>query len=150
MCLHTKQLKPFTAKKDIHVFKLVCKLLFSDDFRSPFQSFIYTVNEFNRTELLFSKSVSSFDPIATSDRDSMASNGIKFITISSGFHAISTKLRVKTTNISELTLIDAIIPKGSLYYKDNTGLIVSNQIIITNKAFDIKELTKNIRLNKKK
>jgi len=51
-----------------------------------------------------------------------------FLTVDEGFHSMKTLDRMPYTRGH--LVVKCTIPKGSEYYKDQTGLIVSNQIVI--------------------
>lgn len=60
-----------------------------------------------------------------------------------GFHSMS-RARLKNCKLNtEQIITECTIPKGSLYYRDKTGLIVSNQIIV-NKITSCSTLTKDL------
>ena len=50
-----------------------------------------------------------------------------------GFHSALSKKRFKELAYCNSSIYKCVIPKGSEYYENLSGLIVSNQIIIKNK-----------------
>lgn len=150
MCLITRQEKAKIAKKDIEVYKEVIEVYKeveiyssiinsnSNIINSKVQGFQYIIGKKYSTELA-PKSISGLRiGIDFKVQDEIVSRiysqicyayGHIIITndnikvISKGFHSFKTKNRSHYNAI-------CIIPKGSEYFEDETGLIVSNQIII--------------------
>lgn len=57
--------------------------------------------------------------------------------IGAGYHSANTFQRLKDENMHAYYVIyECIIPKGSLFYVDETGLIVSNNLIVTEKKLN--------------
>ena len=142
MCLITEQKKAKIAKKDIKVYKEV--EIYSNIISSMVQGFQYIIGKKYSTELT-PKPVSGLrigidfkvqdEIVAMAYPQVFCAYGYRITTndnikvISEGFHSFKTKARSYYNAI-------CIIPKGSEYFEDKTGLIVSNQIII-------KEIIKN-------
>lgn len=125
MCLVTHQTEPLIAQKDIRAYKL-----FRKDLSSPHQGFQYERGKLYKTEFTFEVPGRWNGEFHYYDHEAI--NYYEMIdpqlSIEKGFHG--------AINISRLGLkphqiiIKYIIPKGSKYYLDGTGLIVSDQILI--------------------
>ena len=128
MCLITNWKSPRMAKKDIVVFKnFDCE--FEDGLLSPYQGHVYQRYELNITNMVADNKFSTYMGYAVLNAypDCTEYNN-PYTHVHEGFHAY-TNLDYSRRYSTGLTT-KCIIPKGSLYYKDKTGLIVSNQIII--------------------
>ena len=55
------------------------------------------------------------------------------ISYAQGFHSAMSQDRFKELSYYNSSIYECVIPKGSEYYENLSGLIVSNQIIIKNK-----------------
>jgi len=149
MCLITEQKKAKIAEEDITVYKEV--IIGDEKCMSPIHGFEYKFNKLYTSATLRPKSIIglrfaddfSIHDIRTgvyyfSDKKVNIAGGevvidnkcCDYVVISKGFHAYTNFERDKDINVK------CIIPKGSEYFEDATGLIVSNQIII-------KEIIKN-------
>lgn len=138
MCLVTRQIKPITTKKDLVVFKDVeegfdnagiCKSLYF--------YFEWRKNVLNTTDLCVTR-IRPYD-FRPPDHNNPNNyfDGIahlfyvkdkrKLTEVSNGFHAVLTKKRLTQPCYSRVKFL---IPKGSLIFKDATGLIVSNQMML--------------------
>ena len=121
MCLQTYHKNPYTANKDIVVYKILLKSFFGE-IVSPYLGFVYKLRTLYSTSL--------------SVRQSLYSN--KLYLIDEGLHAYTSidKAEKEITYFSRANIYRCIIPKGSLYYvneKDNE--IVSNQLIVKRKLW---------------
>lgn len=129
MCLITTQKKPLVATEDIKVYKLLNK-----DMSTLYVDYRYKPDILLKTQVRQSDDWSCFDDI---DYDYLNKNfkgwtrGHKELKcFGQGFHAaLSIKRFLKTKSKSDI-IFPATVPKGSRYYLDATGLIVSNQIIV--------------------
>lgn len=135
MCLLTTWKKPKTAIEDIVVYKVleIKKLETSEIVLvSPYMFFTYNFNTLYTTEFEAEASDDPcpFDEEAQENRDNMINNGISYWAIGSGFHSALSEKRLQFNTSYYKKPFQGIIPAGSLYYEDSTGLIVSNQIII--------------------
>jgi hypothetical protein len=120
--------KPIKAIADIEVCKVVHMAI--DFCSSIYQNFYYSTNKLYQTEMKESIFGTVFDDI---DRDAY-DIGIDTKFITCGFHSATTRERLKShATFSHHRIVKCIIPKGSMYYVNLTGCVVSNQIIITNK-----------------
>ena len=134
MCLQTNWKEPKVAEKDILVYKLFEKGN-EKIVQSPYNYFNYTINKLYKTKIEETDDTSSFDEVAQMYLKNISRNGVK--SIGRGFHSIKSKKRVIDSGETEYICLKCIIPKGSLYYRGFTDLLVSNQIIITNKQVKI-------------
>lgn len=147
MCLLTATEVPSLVEEDLQVFKMF-RL---GTLTTVHRDFTYTLDQLFQTEMLLSKQGISSDQIAV---EAFLRMGLEFHCdwgrrlcylpkdcthsfVGQGFHSCDTEDRAArcklVTNIcpqDEIEIRTAIIPAGSLVYRDNTGLIVSNQIII--------------------
>ncbi len=124
--------KPIEATEDLEVFKaIVTYYQVEDCCSSIYQEFSYIFDKLYQTEMKESNDGNYFDSI---DKRAYLFPGSKTKFITNGFHSANTKQRLRDHIrycIQKIT--KCIIPKGSLYYINETGCIVSNQIILTNK-----------------
>lgn len=140
MCLITIQNDPCIAQEDLIVYKSFLKNTDENIFKTPFQFFTYEINKLYETEIKLVKKT-EFIGIEAFDNDSIDKSKLDFDVhkyinvISNGFHSLKYPDRIDTDSIGlfGLKIVECIVPKGSFYYTDNSGLIVSNKIIITNK-----------------
>lgn len=137
MCLITTQKESLIAKRDKKVYKIM-----KPDLISPFQGFKY------RYDKLYSTKIQKEDRFYWSCMDDVDETYLdnnhpgwkdgklpELICIGSGIHSALTKKRLQLTvdsmyHSKMMVIIKCTIPKGSEYYLDATGLVVSNQIII--------------------
>lgn len=133
MCLITEQKKAIRTTEDMIVWKVLRKeggCMFSM-YRS---GFYWELGVLYKQKLLKSKDPSAYDmavagaydidiwgPCAPQLRDKA------LVAIGAGFHACETKERIDTSFGFKRPFL---VPAGSLIYKDRTGLIVSNQIMM--------------------
>jgi hypothetical protein len=139
MCLVTRQIKPITTKKDLVVFKDVKTSDQYDNVKtSHYFFFIWEKGVVNKTEFGIEKQYPFDSPknkgvcVANPYFDRKSRNFYqkdtrKHTVIKEGFHAVLTKKRMIKPRYSKVAFL---IPKGSLIFKDATGLIVSNQMML--------------------
>lgn len=135
MCLVTTQKKQYYTKKDMVVYK---EVRFYDDnvVKSPYEYFFYEIGKLYETKFSFLNYGYCYDVIAEYDFDEIRINRIPFKIIAEGFHSFSNidriplHLKMPPALDYPVRLYECVIPKGSQYFKDRTGLIVSNKIII--------------------
>lgn len=138
MCLITEQKKPIKIRKDLTVYK---KVLY-DGFRisSPIQDFMWELNKLYQTELKDSYMVRYYGEFVydyylegyqeyPGDLYTFCKNK-GYRTIGKGFHSFNSFDTYKKFEGEIDSCVKCTIPKGSLIFKDKTGLIVSNQIIL--------------------
>jgi len=126
MCLITKWKKPKVAKKDIICFKTMRRI--EGAITSSFQFFEYELDKLYETEMAEDPSGGPHDYKDSKKLEEYVREGIPHKIISEGFHAALTIQRLGWIGFDYI--YKCIIPKNSLYYRDATGLIVANQIII--------------------
>ena len=131
MCLRTNWKSPRTAKRDITVYKLV-NIFVKGHYsliRSPYNPFTYEDGIVYRAEMSDTGDKWFFDDLDVNYWVDKLPSKI----IATGFHAATNRERINTYELICLPnrmIVEFIIPKGSLYYKDGNGLIVSNQIML--------------------
>lgn len=130
MCLITYQRKPKITKKDIVVLKEVYPTIYPEIYASMYMHFKWEKGVIKVQELSIDrvkmKCVYFYDNKA---KDAYPINYHSLVTsISEGFHAIEDKNREigKTKGIMK----EFLIPKGSLVFRDKTGLIVSDHMML--------------------
>jgi hypothetical protein len=152
MCLITKQKRPEILKEDLIVYKELnnCWDSTTNDYeiKSCLTSFKYELGVLYQTEIKESEIPRNFDtiawnlnfkPMSQKDRDllyeqysrlSDSTSDVRFFqelgykVYGAGFHSFESKYRTNDINY------ECVIPAGSEVYRDKSGLIVSNQIII--------------------
>ena len=141
MCLITTQSVPTILKKDKIVYKLLC-----DDYRSKFyKDYLYVPRILNTTEIKIAQDGDkwAFDKISSNhyfDNDNEYNfQDLRFY--GQGFHSINSLERyfnyIKNhPQSNDKILVKCIIPKGSEIYEDETGLLVSNKIIVTDNVLN--------------
>lgn len=156
MCWVTKNkkfIKKRIAKEDIFVKKLMSKSMDTKFVESPCFNMVW---EFGRCEK-YREKIAILKAL-----DLRCGNGILFddkklaYVIQQGFHSLSPTCNVKKINQNAVAfyeskkvfsffdysnsfiLVDAKIPKGSIYYENEQGEIVSNKLIILQeREFDV-------------
>lgn len=141
MCLLTYQKEPIILKEDKVVWK-VMKEEIAGKILTWFNNFYYTLNKLCKQPINIGDTVQAFDDpqyemyIDEIDHKTYILKE-NVISIDKGFHAFTDKrLARKYAPIGSTYkfLYKCIIPAGSEYYEDETGLCVSNQIIIVEKV----------------
>lgn len=136
MCLITKQKKPFIAQEDVICYKglsFYCNML-----RSPIQNFTWQLgklykNDLNVVNKIKKESIGCGCIFKYADNLSYkyySKLRVNLTIITTGFHSCNNIERLINMDYSSIKVYECIIPKGSLYFEDETGLLVSNQIII--------------------
>lgn len=132
MCLITEQKEPKTALEDMIVYKMVNRA----DYSSPYHDFIWEKNVLYKQEM-------TFVPKPSHDNMGFASNifyadeisndaycrKTDCIAVQKGFHAYKSIKRATQEGWGRIRK-DSLIPKGSLDFEDETGLIVANQMMM--------------------
>jgi hypothetical protein len=134
MCLITKQKRVKIAKEDIKCYKNLAETADSNTVRSIHYDFTWAMGKVEKTKLkrVFQKIIGA-DTVATDKYDvSRPDEEIlkEFTAIGPGFHACLTIKRARQNANGGTYQFEAIIPKGSRYYMDSTGLIVADQMMI--------------------
>lgn len=134
MCLLTYQTKPSIAKKNIRVYKVFIVLNKDNTLLSPYMHFKYTLNQLFVVNNAFfginTKNRSPFDNWATEVYRNRGDLLFNVQSYAEGFHSMFTLSRAKLGMRKDENIYECIIPKDSLYFEDETGLIISNQIIV--------------------
>lgn len=132
MCLITTQKRPKTAKEDFIVYKALNKNL-----TSPYSSFQYERGKEYATEIKESEDWTCYDPIdnywldnsfGTDWNVSPLTYNLK--SLGRGFHSALKQDRIDEEGCC---LFECVVPAGSKYYINGTGLCVSDKIIIKRK-----------------
>ena len=141
MCLLTYQKEPIILKEDKVVWKVMRKQT-SEGIPSYFNRFYYTLNTLYKEKINICNTVEAFDDAqcrkyveSVAIRTYILKKGV--ISIDKGLHSFTDKNLARyyaPSGSSYKSLYKAIIPAGSEYYEDETGLCVSNQIIIVEKV----------------
>lgn len=136
MCLITEQIEPFIAQENIEIRKL-CKII-NNEIYNYFDSwfFKYELNILYKTDMVANNiPENSFDLAVDGaynlTRKFFREEASKLTNVHEGFHSILKDCESRNWLFRRKTYVEGIVPKGSLYYLDKTGLIVSNQIILT-------------------
>ena len=147
MCLITRQQEPIILKEDLEVYKVI-RLSEKGVYKSFFYGdFEYELNKLYSTTILQTEDVDkvrAFDNevektynIAGSGFDSYKGvikelKNKTLFTYGQGFHSIVGRENTKRKEPRYLCrrIVKCIVPKGSEVYYDETGLCVSNQIIV--------------------
>ena len=132
MCLLTYQKEPIILEEDKIVWKKMDK--FEDKIFSVYFNFRWELNKLYEIEIKTTNYfVQTYDTIQY-DRyfDTEINNYRKgTIKLTKGFHSFNNKeYAIEDTKSSYYYLFECKIPKGSEYYEDETGLCISNKIII--------------------
>jgi len=124
MCLVTRQIKPKTMKKDLIVWKSV-KLDWSDRNKaySRYYEFEWTRGVIYEKDLVKTRSTwkeaEKYDYVVWVAYPDQTG---KFTSVSEGFHACKQERRGGAWD-------RFLIPKGALYFEDESGLIVANKMM---------------------
>ena len=134
MCLLTYQKEPIILKED----KVVWKLL-EEDLSASHTDFQYTLGVLNKQAIKFTTATIRFDDEQIMYQNESGKLLPNVVSIGEGFHSFYSEEYINLILARYATYRDcckfkAIIPAGSEYYGDETGLCVSNQIIIVEKV----------------
>ena len=127
MCLQTTWTEPKVAEKDLIVYKELIRSGIPDVYIAPYCPFKYELGKLYETEMQETDDDSSLDEDSSHWKQRLQDNDDYYKSIGPGFHSATSKKRLEATN---WCLMECIIPAGSLYYADGTGLLTSDQIII--------------------
>lgn len=137
MCLITNQKEPEILKEDLIVYKVL-----HENLGSPIQRFKYSKNTLYENEIEESKYPSFADNESQNFYNKRDLSMQKMLEIhdlkafGKGFHSVTTEKRALNyknqiyTIDPKYNVFSCIIPKGSEIYRDATGLIISNKLII--------------------
>lgn len=135
MCLITKQNKPIILKEDLIVYKLVRKWNSNKHYYSLNENFPYTFNELYKTTIEESTTWVFNDLISQKYYNYLIIKE-RFFCFGQGFHFYLTRKRAGLYQYGDSKgsyrhiMVKCLIPKGSKVIYDETGLGVSDQIII--------------------
>jgi hypothetical protein len=130
MCLITEQKKPIKIREDMTVYK---NFRFGENKESfkPWNyifKYSYKLNNLHAEEMTYDNCFQSWTDGITAEKYHDAKRE-EYTHVHKGFHSASTYKRAG--DLAQVgCIIKCIIPKGSLIFKDKTGLMVSNQIIL--------------------
>ena len=131
MCLITEQKRAKRIKEDMIVYKILT--LDGSVLRSKYMwNFIYEIGKEYKTKITkqpYNNHI-LFDTYVSSHYFYEAINENYLYAVEKGFHSCLQKERAAFHKIKDDKVFKCIVPKGSLVFKDATGLIVSNRIII--------------------
>lgn len=148
MCLITNQRTPYIAEKDIIVYKALMLTSHEDRVRPTYiVGFEYILGRLYNTIITNSTTeyacLDSEDSIAIEKAYDIPPspnamyrkakvNAGELMSYTNGFHSALDKdrLRDELYNHSSVHIFECIIPKGSEYYINASGLVISNAIII--------------------
>jgi hypothetical protein len=130
MCLVTKQKVAKIAKEDITCYKIL-----GANLRTPYMGYTYNVGKLYKVKLSvrWTNNWCSFD--AKTDKAYLRKSGGDMVVneIEKGFHAALKVDRLKDVwGVKRYGVFEFLIPTGSEYFRDKTGLIVSNRIMLVN------------------
>lgn len=142
MCLITRQKKAKIAKEDITCYKLVNSTSSTKKVCADNYDFEYTLGKLYQTEMVVNNIpqcyaddlVAEYYKFKPYTMDRVTKN---LIHVHEGFHSAISIQRFKDADYYicfNRICVECTIPKGSKYYKDGTGLLVSNKIIINKKV----------------
>ena len=128
MCLilTAKEYVPHIAEEDIPCFKHSYKRKGSDFLIGPFTYYVYLNVKYHKSVTLTAK----INPILHEDHPR------RIVTISEGIHAYQELPFKRRKNYAGSILMDAIIPKGTLYYRDGRRIVAEKMILLN--PFEIK------------
>ena len=137
MCLITNQKEPEILKEDLIVYKVL-----HENLGSPIQGFKYSKNTLYENEIEESK-YPSFADIESQNFYGKGGLSMQALlemhdlkSFGKGFHSVTTEKRALSyknqiySMSHKYNVFSCIIPEGSEIYRDATGLIISNKLII--------------------
>jgi len=132
MCLITEQMKPEILKEDLVVYKCL------DGRNSIFYDYKWTKNRMAKTNFSSGK-INTCKTFAGCYSDDIAERTYKkqnriLLCVHRGFHACLTFARAMEYDYSGKSICEMKIPKSARVFKDSTGLIVSNKMMLIKPA----------------
>ena len=122
------------AKEDITVYK---ELIYLSEYQvgAYYQDFEYVLNTFYKTEIKESEEQyhTCYDELDAQTLSLAYEDWTRnkdLVSYAQGFHSAISQDRFKECWREDAYIYECVIPKGSEYYENLSGLIVSNQIII--------------------
>lgn len=136
MCLLTYQKKAKRLKEDLIVYKIVRAC--DGKYESVFNDFQWFKGVLEKTKMKRGVDACCYDDASTHYQRMVHVNGDlckilkpSVISISKGFHAALNKKRLQNNfSYGHEEILPFLVPAGSLVYYDDTGLIVSNQMMM--------------------
>lgn len=125
------------AEEDIIVYKEL-RYIYENVVSACYQDFEYVLNTFYKTEIKESEEQyhTCYDELDDHTLSSTYENWTRnkdLVSYAQGFHSAMSQDRFKELSYYNSSIYECVIPKGSEYYENLSGLVVSNQIIIKNK-----------------
>lgn len=126
------------AEEDITVYKEL-RHIYENVVSACYQDFNYTLEKLYKTEIT-KETPNEIIHTCFDYKDSVVlmeaygdfwRTNVDLVSYAQGFHSASDQNRFKVSYYT--SIYECVIPKGSEYYENLSGLIVSNQIIIKNK-----------------
>jgi len=135
MCLFATTKRPYTAKRNLTCYKAI---RIDGSAYTPSRRFKYKKDVLNVTKMAAAEKEVFADGVSEKYGYRTAP------AIGAGFHSAKRPQRF-LHNLANYAGCDAIIcrfiiPKGGKYYLDDTGLVVSSQIILKETIFDIEDM----------
>ena len=137
MCLITEQKKAMRTKEDMIVWKVM------NGVESPYQGFVYEQGILYKTNIkkdyenpcwadeISRKAYVGVGDLVISNAPETSWKEAGYVSIGEGFHSCISEERALTLkDFFTENIRSFLIPAGSLIYKDRTGLVVSNQIMM--------------------
>jgi hypothetical protein len=144
MMINRNEFPKIVEQEDIEVFKAF--YIFAGKLCSPYQTFEYEPDTLYHAEIGEEHNYNEQCPFDEKERDDYSNDpsySIKYI--STGFHSAVTSERLG--ELYNKVIVKCIVPKGSLYLTNRSGLMVSNQIFISKEEIN-KSLEKCAWLSK--
>jgi hypothetical protein len=145
MIIHaSKELKQ--VNKDLVVYKKIKLVTYDPEkeylaVESTYFPFLYEVGKIYTTHIEEETNVTFQSPFDEIERDAYAYTKDRVKYISKGFHSATSSSRLENAWLWDCKVLQFIIPKGAWYMINNTGLVVSNQIMLRLTEFNKIELT---------
>ena len=142
MCLVTKQKRAKITKEEMRVYKFLHRN--AEKYYSPYQDKQWLVGKLEKTKIkrtndeeemgfFDKKAINNYKAISqfSCRADEILYCGVEgLIFYKEGFHFALTAKRLMDASINKEDIYEFIIPKGARYYLDETGLGVTNKIIM--------------------
>lgn len=119
-----KNQKPIEATEDITVYK---SLVYKKEigYSSIYEGFSYKKDVLYETKFTYTSNLRASDEIEAKYRDSLNENLL--LAVEHGFHSLK---NLERRRLRYNVICIFIIPKGTMYYENPCGNIVSNKIIL--------------------
>lgn len=148
MCLITKQAEPKIATNNIEIYKQVDRCANQEFVKSIYFDFLWELNRqyetaINKADVVFTD-IEFFDGLSChhyfsneilgggKHKQILAMKEMNLNMFNRGFHSCNSLERcLKPCNSYKHSIVKGFIPKGAEYLEDETGLIVSNKLVLT-------------------